>query len=369
MLGLLVVVVGTALAWHVSAGARTPGQLAAEAAPPPPSVITAEVAGGELIDSLTLPGVFARANTVPVRGPAAVATGAAVVTKLPLAAGAEVGNGTLVAEVSGRPLIALTGSFPAYRDLGEGDSGPDVTQLQTALRTRYRTPVTGLFDGRTADDVRRLYAAAGYAPVVTPATPGSPETVRVLAAEVAFVPELPATVSTLNAKVGDGGDAVLLTLASGAWQVVATVPDGLEQSVAGARLVGGAGAAQGKSATLLTVRPAQRDTEEQVPTSEAPASAPEGEPGPEAVFGLDGDVPGVAAGQAQDIVVERRRSPAGSLIVPASALVTRADGTVEVTVVAGASRRAVPVEVVMSHEGQVAVTGRLEVGDDVLVGG
>lgn len=369
VLGVLVIVGGTALAWHVAAGARTPGQRVAEAAPPPPSVITAKVAGGELVDSFTLSGVFARANTVAVRGPASVATGKAVVTKLPVAAGAQVDNGTLLAEVSGRPLIALAGSFPAYRDLGEGDSGPDVTQLQTALKARYRTPVTGVFDGRTAADVRRLYAAAGYAAEMTPTTPESPGTVRVLAAEVAFVPELPATISTLGAKVGDGADAELLTLASGTWQVVATVPAGLEQSITGARLVGGAGAAQGKAVTLRTVRPVQESAEDRAPTSEAPASAPESEPGPEAVFGLDGDVPGVAAGQAQDIVVERRRSPAGSLIVPASALVTRADGTVEVTVVSGTRRSLVPVEVVMSHEGQVAVTGRLEAGDDVLVGG
>jgi multidrug efflux pump subunit AcrA (membrane-fusion protein) len=68
-------------------------------------------------------------------------------------------------------------------------------------------------------------------------------------------------------------------------------------------------------------------------------------------------------------VVERRRSPPGSLIVPASALVTRADGTVEVTVVSGTARHTVAVQVVMSHEGQVAVTGTLAAGDQVMVGG
>lgn len=365
MIAVVVVVGGTALAWHVAAGARTPGQRAAEAAPPAASVITAKVTDGELVDSVTLSGVFARANTVAVRGPATVATGAAVVTKLPVAAGAQVDNGTLVAEVSGRPLIALTGRFPAYRDLGEGDKGPDVTQLQTALKARYRTPVTGVFDARTAADVRKLYTTVGYDPVLNPE---SPDSVRVLAAEVAFVPDLPAGITTLGTKVGDGAEAELLTLASGAWQVVATVPAGLEQSIAGARLVGGAGAAQGKAATMLTVRPAPRPAE--APAGESGESpAEQSEPESEAVFGLDGDVPGVTAGQAQDIVVERGRSPAGTLIVPASALFTRADGTAEVTVVADGRKRAVPVEVVMSHEGQAAVTGRLSVGDDVLVGG
>jgi hypothetical protein len=362
VIAVVVVVGGTALAWHVAAGARTPGQRAAEAAPPPASVITAKVTDDVLVDSVTLSGVFTRANTVAVRGPATVATGAAVVTKLPVAAGAQVDNGTLVAEVSGRPLIALTGSFPAYRDLGEGDKGPDVTQLQNALKARYRTPVTGVFDQRTAADVRKLYAAVGYDPVVRPESPG---TVRVLAAEVAFVPDLPAVVTTLGAKVGDTAEAELLTLASGAWQVVTGVPAGLEQSIAGARLVGGAGAAQGKAATMLTVQPAPRPAE--APTGDT--TAQQSEPESEAVFGLEGDVPGVTAGQAQDIVVERGRSPAGTLVVPASALFTRADGTAEVTVVVDGRKRAVPVEVVMSHEGQAAVTGRLSAGDDVLVGG
>ncbi|HEX6360726.1 hypothetical protein [Actinophytocola sp.] len=369
VLGLVVVVGGTALAWYVAAGARTPGQRAAAAAPPPPSVITAEVTGGELVDSLTLPGVFARANTVPVLGPAAVATGKAVVTALPVAAGAQVGNGTLVAEVSGRPLILLTGSFPAYRDLAEGDAGPDVTQLQTALKAEFRTPVTGVFDKRTAADVRKLYARVKHAPVVNPATPPDiPETVRLPAAEVAFVPELPATVGTLGVRVGDDANAALLTLVSGPWQVVAAVPAGLEQTFTGAGLVCGAGAAQGKAVTLKAVRPG---TEDRAPASgaAAPTTAQDTQPDPEAVFELEGDVPGAAAGQAQEIVVERRRSPPGSLIVPASALVTRADGTVEVTVVSGGARRVVPVEVVMSHQGQVAVTGGLAVGDKVVVGG
>jgi hypothetical protein len=35
--------------------------------------------------------------------------------------------------VSGRPVILLYGNTPAYRDLSEGDTGPDVTELNTDL--------------------------------------------------------------------------------------------------------------------------------------------------------------------------------------------------------------------------------------------
>src|SRR5262249_43617938 len=160
----------------------------------------------------------------------------------------------------GRPLLALTGSFPAYRDIGEGDTGPDVRQLQTALKAKYRTPVTGVFDARTSADVRRLYQAARYDPPLGKADPPAsgepapPPPVRVPAGELVFIPELPATVADVAAKVGDDANAVLLTLASGPWQVVAKIPDGMEQELRslppGARLVLGAGPGQGRPATL-----------------------------------------------------------------------------------------------------------------------
>ncbi len=386
VLGLVLVVGGTAAAWYVAAGARTPGQRAAEAAPPPRSVITAKVTAGELVDSVTLPGVFGRANTVPVRGPATVAAGRPVVTKLPVAVGDSVANGMLIAEVSGRPLLALTGAFPAYRDIGEGDTGPDVAQLQGALKPKYKTPLTGEFDARTAADVRKLYQSARYDPVLVKGEPppGStdppPDKVKVPASEVAFIPELPASVGVLNAKVGDDANTVLLTLASGAWQVVAKLDAGMDQLLGGlppdARLTLGAGPGQGKPAKLGTVRPTASapsggEARTAPPTSTSNAAPPANPPNAtasEAVFTVDGEVPGVASGQAQEIVVERKRSPAGTLIVPASALSTRPDGAVEVTVVAGPVRTVVPVEVTMSFQGQAAVRGKLAAGDEVLVG-
>ena len=54
------------------------------------------------------------------------------VTSLP-ALGTEVARGETLYALDGRPTVLLIGSVPAYRALREGDSGPDVAQLQANL--------------------------------------------------------------------------------------------------------------------------------------------------------------------------------------------------------------------------------------------
>jgi hypothetical protein len=69
-------------------------------------------------------------------------------------------------EVNGRPVIATTGAFPFYRDLVEGDAGPDVEQLQRFLESKgYRVGGLGSFGPQTAQAVRNLYKDIGYEPV------------------------------------------------------------------------------------------------------------------------------------------------------------------------------------------------------------
>ena len=54
--------------------------------------------------------------------------GSSLLTSAPVR-GAVVTEGTAAFVVSGRPVLVLQGAQPAYRDLGIGDSGPDVQQL------------------------------------------------------------------------------------------------------------------------------------------------------------------------------------------------------------------------------------------------
>jgi hypothetical protein len=61
-------------------------------------------------------------------------TGSGTFTSLPVA-GAVVRQGQVLYAVSGSPVVLLYGNTPAYRDLSEGDTGPDVTELITDLVT------------------------------------------------------------------------------------------------------------------------------------------------------------------------------------------------------------------------------------------
>ncbi|HEX6967616.1 MAG TPA: hypothetical protein VF174_02130, partial [Micromonosporaceae bacterium] len=226
------------------------------AQPPSPSPVTAPVEQGPLVDELTLEGAVTRASSIAISGPSSP-EGAekAVVTELPLTVGKTIRPGDLVAEVSGRPVIALPGAFPTYRSLKTGDEGPDVAQLQRALRRRYGTPVTKRFDARTERDLRKLYAAVNHRPIVSqeaappngtatapppPTDTGSPSppvasvkatSLVVPLGEIAFVPQLPATITAVHAKVGGDGSGPLVTVASGAWQVTVKVDPVVEQAL------------------------------------------------------------------------------------------------------------------------------------------
>jgi peptidoglycan hydrolase-like protein with peptidoglycan-binding domain len=73
-------------------------------------------------------------------------------------------EGSVLMQVSGRPVFVLRGSVPMYRGLGPGSSGDDVRQLQLALgRLGFGTGgVTGNYRQGTASAVSRWYVSKGY---------------------------------------------------------------------------------------------------------------------------------------------------------------------------------------------------------------
>lgn len=131
--------------WWIAGQARTPAQQAASASPPPSSEITGKVSDEPLVERLALSGHVGATAQISIVGTAPQGALRAVVTALPVRNGGSVSAGTVVAEVSGRPVIVLSGSFPAYRDLRVGDQGADVRQLQRALQSTYGVPVTGTY--------------------------------------------------------------------------------------------------------------------------------------------------------------------------------------------------------------------------------
>ena len=157
--------------WFAASSFQSPAQRAAAAKAPPASAVTAEVGTGALEQTISTNAIVTRQTQqqVTVTG----AASPAVVTKQTLASGAAIAAGKVALEVNGRPVFAMPGKFPFYRDLHPGDTGPDVAQLQQGLRAAgYSVPSDGKFGKSTDAATRTLYQAAGYT-VSTSITSGS----------------------------------------------------------------------------------------------------------------------------------------------------------------------------------------------------
>jgi peptidoglycan hydrolase-like protein with peptidoglycan-binding domain len=97
--------------------------------------------------------------------PAAVAGAAAVVTSVPVKSGETIREGTVLVVVAGRPVIGLALPFQLYRDLYGGMTGPDVGEVQRALRRLgYGVTVNSKFDASTQAAIGRLYRDRGFDP-------------------------------------------------------------------------------------------------------------------------------------------------------------------------------------------------------------
>ncbi|MFG2291837.1 peptidoglycan-binding protein [Streptomyces sp. NPDC048603] len=155
---------------------KSPAQAAADSRPPAPSVITTPVEYRALASSMVLRGTVVAGQSVEITPGGTADGGSPTVSKLPLKAGDEVRAGRLLVEISGRPVIALQGTVPLYRDLKPGAQGSDVGQLQDALqRLGHSTSPDnrGRFGEGTKSAVAKLYDAAGYEPIPVGGTEGS----------------------------------------------------------------------------------------------------------------------------------------------------------------------------------------------------
>ncbi|MER7702942.1 peptidoglycan-binding protein [Kitasatospora sp. NPDC097605] len=153
---------------------KSPAQAAADSEPPAPDVLTAAVEKRVLTDSVVIRGQVSAGQSVDVAPAGGGGTTGAkpVVTKLPAKVGDQVQAGQSVLEVAGRPVFALHGDLPVYRDLKPGATGQDVKQLQQALKELgfgSDGDPEGSYGAGTKEAVKNFYAARGYDPL--PATP------------------------------------------------------------------------------------------------------------------------------------------------------------------------------------------------------
>lgn len=202
---------------------RSPAQVAADAAPPPPSRLTAAVTAGAVDDTVAFRGKVSLGSSRSVT-PAT----AGYVTSVDVRRGETLHAGQLLMTVNDRPVLLLRGRIPLYRDLTPGSRGPDVRRFQEAL-TDAGFPVrdaAGFFGSSTLGALTRLYRSHGFLPPTTevPTVPATTSTGVVLPgpvptpvstatkAELVMVPRLPSRVSAIAARTGSSNLEKAVTL-------------------------------------------------------------------------------------------------------------------------------------------------------------
>lgn len=157
--------------------------------------------------ALTLRGTLAPAERTTPRFASGIE--GKVVTGLGVEPGDELKSGDVLLEVEGRPVIVLTGEFPAWRDLTASMSGPDVSQLQAALAELgfYTTEdsVPGTVGHRTLNAVLALYQSIGYE---------APPWSEIWHQEFVYLPDDLRVVERVSVAVGDTLQADAVGLAS-----------------------------------------------------------------------------------------------------------------------------------------------------------
>ena len=352
---VVVVLVGLGT-FAVSTFIRSPADRLASTAPPDPTLLTAPVKAGSLNNTKALTGriVWPRLRTVvPILDP----TQTSVVTGRPASVGRALGAGSVLSEISDRPVLVLLGQIPMLRNLRDGDQGDDVTRLQTALgEAGYGvSDATGKFGPSTAIALTRLYSDHGYTP---PRMGDDGKAVYAAKSELVFVPKLPATVVNLPYKLGDtvDGDGAIATLGIGQPLVTATVDAALALKKGAAVEV--AVKDRGQSWTGVVARV-------------GPRRVPEG--GSAVVnltIRLKETVPGAYVGRAVEIT--EKTQAASGLIVPISAVNSKSDGSLYVRIVKGERESVVAIKVLETAVGSARVApaspGALKEGDEVALG-
>jgi len=186
----------------VSTTIKSPAQQAAQTSSPGLTRLTTTVQRHVISDTVLAQGVVSKPPEIS--GPLGGGGGGGgaggaqpIVTRIFLRPGSAVRPGEPILEVAGRPMFVFQGTYPAYRDLAPGESGPDVAQLQANLQAA----------------VAAFYKNIGYS--APPAGGPKKHGTMVPLSEFMFVPSFPASVVSLGAKVGGTASGSLVTLSMG----------------------------------------------------------------------------------------------------------------------------------------------------------
>jgi hypothetical protein len=167
---LVVALVGIVLlagaGWVAARQIKSPAQIAADTAAPKASLVTAQVERRSLSTEVIVRGTGRYGKPQAISLPSSsLKTSTQVVSRVPKP-DQVLRERSIAMTVSGRPVFVLQGATPMHRDIGPGDSGEDVQQLERALSRFGYSPgaVDGLYDKSTAAAVARMYSARDAAP-------------------------------------------------------------------------------------------------------------------------------------------------------------------------------------------------------------
>jgi peptidoglycan hydrolase-like protein with peptidoglycan-binding domain len=387
---------------------KSPQQLAADTAPPSPTETTAPVVSQVLTASVQMRGVIYPATeydvypSAPESGSTSGTSGtssssdsssasgsgsATYISKLEVATGSTIRNGKRLAEIDGQPLFALAGKVPAWRDLTPGESGPDVAELQRALaKLGYYDDgdLAGYYGSATEYAVSLLFEHYGY----TPPSDGS-----LPAADVVFLPSLPATVVAVNGAAGQQPGQPFLELAArGSLALTGELPPAYAGQVKTGLKVTVYDELTGIHATgkvtdlgtATTLTPAGAIVDVGTPAASSTSDSSSSSSDNSSSSGSTDFIPVTVApskplptalnGENVLVTVQTGQTEGPVLTVPVAAIVSNASGVSYVTV-AGAHGKRTQVTVTpgLSENGYVQVTparsGALAAGDRVVVSG
>ncbi|ANJ25420.1 peptidoglycan-binding domain-containing protein [Agromyces aureus] len=309
-------------------------------APPSEAVVEApytnvEVLMGEVGSSISL-------NTVAkwTEQPAGANQAVGIVTSVRIQSGEEVDAGAILYEVGLRPVVVAHGDTPSFRDVTVGSDGADVLQVQQFLAAIgfYDGAQDGEFGTGTAAAVRDWQEALGIE-----------EDGVVRAADLVFVPQLPARITldnevVLRGATLAGGEPIVSMLPTeptfvipATSQQATKIPPGTEVEIAV------------QDQVWTAVAAAQEPSPESADQVNITLEAPNGGP-------ICGDSCALIQVEGQSVLPSRiiTQPTVTGLVVPSAALKSSADGAISVL---GMDGTVIPVTVTASARGMSVVEG------------
>jgi peptidoglycan hydrolase-like protein with peptidoglycan-binding domain len=335
-----VVTLGAAAAVGVAVSARDGDPQAPAATPSAANANVATVTRRDLARSEELDGTVGFGEESPLVLPLD-----GTLTSLP-APGDVIAEGTVVATVDGRPVVALTGSTPLWRDLGPGvDDGADVLAVEQALqRLGFTADFDVTVDGDWTDATTRAVKAFQE-------HFGQDDDGEITRGEIVMI-EAPQRVASVGGVPGQPSSEAAIEV-SGRDQVVSVALD-----VADASLV-----AVGDEVTVElpdgTKMPATVSSIGEASTDES------GETALPVELAVSGGID-LPTGSPVDVSVTIVAA-ADALTVPVEAVLALAEGGYAVEVRDGASTHLVGVELGTFADGFVEISGEVAEGAEVVV--